>query len=89
MDKQKPLPKSYYEQLEVIQSIDLALVELNLYMDTHPNDLNALKQFNSLTKQSLELKQKFEAQFGPLMHFGRSYSEYPWKWKEAPWPWQV
>ncbi|TCP31674.1 spore coat protein JB [Scopulibacillus darangshiensis] len=83
------LPKAYYDMLEELQTVDFVLVELNLYLDTHPDDLEALKQFNTFSKKSRELRDRFEEQFGPLDQFGHSYSSYPWKWNDTPWPWQV
>ena len=85
----KKMPPEYYQLLEEIQAIDFVLVELNLYLDTHPNDVDAVKQFNEAAQKSMHLKHNFEQKFGPLMHFGRSYSGYPWNWDDTPWPWQV
>ncbi|MFD1039505.1 spore coat protein CotJB [Virgibacillus byunsanensis] len=85
----KVLPKEYYQLMEEIQSVDFVLVELTLYLDTHPNDYDAIEQFNLFSKQSKDLRIRFEKSFGPLMQFGKSYSNYPWDWGNAPWPWQV
>ncbi|MGM9950949.1 MAG: spore coat protein CotJB [Lysinibacillus sp.] len=85
----KNLPPAFYSQLEEIQAIDFVLVELNLYLDTHPQDLEAIQQYNETSLKSMELKRNFEQQFGPLMNFGKSFSGYPWSWIETPWPWQV
>ncbi|WP_326407524.1 spore coat protein CotJB [Sporolactobacillus sp. Y61] len=83
------LPDSYYQDLHALQAIDFTLVELTLYLDTHPEDLEALRQFNSAAKKSEELREAFESRYGPLRQFGHSYSAFPWRWKEVPWPWQV
>ena len=83
------LPPEYYQLLEEIQAIDFTLVELNLYLNTHPHDLEAIKQFNETAQRSMQLKIVFEQKFGPLMNFGRSFSNYPWNWNDPPWPWQV
>ena len=85
----KNLPPEFYQLLEEIQAIDFVLVELNLYLDTHPQDFEAIKQFNENAMKSMELKANFEQKFGPLMNFGRSFSNYPWNWIDTPWPWQV
>ncbi|WP_284141265.1 MULTISPECIES: spore coat protein CotJB [unclassified Virgibacillus] len=85
----KTLPPEYYQLLEDIQAVDFVLVELTLYLDTHPNDYDAIEQFNYCAKESRTLKNHFEKQFGPLMQYGRSYSNYPWDWGQTPWPWQV
>src|SRR5699024_6461903 len=42
----KTLPPDYYELLEEIQAVDFVLVELTLYLDTHPHDFDAIEQFN-------------------------------------------
>lgn len=85
----KQLPPEYYQYLEELQAIDFVLVELNLYLNTHPHDFEAIKQFNETAQRSMQLKVEFEKRFGPLMHFGRSYSSYPWSIDDSPWPWQV
>ena len=85
----KQMPEAYYTLLEQIQAADFVLVELNLYLDTHPGDLDAIKQYNHFSQQSQALKAQFEQQFGPLQHFGQSMSRAPFEWPEAPWPWQV
>lgn len=83
------MPPEYYQCLEEIQAIDFVLVDLNLYLNTHPHDLEAIKQFNETAHLSMKLKAEFEEKFGPLMNFGRSYSNYPWNVDDSPWPWQV
>ena len=67
------MPPEFYTLLEEIQAIDFVIVELNLYLDTHPDDFEAIKQFNDTTEKSMLLKIEFEKKFGPLMNFGRSY----------------
>ncbi|WP_433742902.1 spore coat protein CotJB [Falsibacillus pallidus] len=85
----KQLPEEYYTKLEELQAVDFVIVELTLYLDTHPDDHEAIQQYNNFVKQRKHLKKEFEKQFGALTNFGYSYSHYPWEWKEAPWPWQV
>jgi spore coat protein JB len=81
--------EAYRRQLEELQQVDFALVELNLYLDTHPTDLQALQQFNQLAQRSRHLRYDFEMRYGPMMNFGHSFSRFPWQWPETPWPWQV
>ncbi|MFJ8264183.1 spore coat protein CotJB [Rummeliibacillus sp. NPDC094406] len=85
----KKMPPEFYTMLEEIQANDFVILELNLYLDTHPHDYAAIQQFNEASLKSMEMKIEFEKQFGPLMHFGKSFSGYPWNWKDTPWPWQV
>ncbi|WRU96984.1 spore coat protein CotJB [Priestia filamentosa] len=71
----KQLPPEYYQELEEIQAIDFVLVELTLYLDTHPNDQQAMQQFNEYAKYAKKLKRNFEAKFGPLQQYGNSYTD--------------
>lgn len=87
--KSGQLPKEFYKLLEQLQEIDFMLVELNLYLDTHPGDMNALAQYNEGVKRRKPLVKKIEKIYGPLLNFGHSYSGYPWQWDNPPWPWQV
>ena len=72
-----------------IQQLDFALVELTLYLDTHPDDMEAIRQFNELAYESRMAKRNYEEQYGPLLQYGGSYSGYPWTWNDSPWPWQI
>ncbi len=82
-------PVSREKLLEEIQAVGFALTELNLYLDTHPWDQQALGDLNSLSKHYRMLTHEYESYFGPLYNFGHSISPYPWKWNEPPWPWQM
>jgi len=62
----KEMPPEFYTLLEEIQAIDFVIVELNLYLDTHPHDYDAIQQFNEKTEISMKLKRDFEKKFGPL-----------------------
>ncbi|MFJ7928440.1 spore coat protein CotJB [Peribacillus sp. NPDC096448] len=86
----KKLDDEYYQLLEQIQAADFVLVELTLYLDTHPNDQQALQQFNQFHEYSKQLKSVFEPKYGPLLGFGNSLGgENKWEWGQGPWPWQV
>lgn len=85
----KQLPPEFYTLMEQLQAVDFVLVELNLYLDTHPGDAEAINQFNHYATERKKLKKAVESIYGPLMHFGHSHSGTPWNWTDAPWPWQV
>nr|WP_034644887.1 spore coat protein CotJB [Bacillus methanolicus] len=85
----KTIDPNFYAILEELQVIQFVLVELNLYLDTHPNDIEAIEQFNLFEEMRKNTAEKFEKKFGPLFNFGLSTSGVPWQWVEQPWPWQV
>jgi len=81
--------EAYYKLLHELQQLDFVLVELTLYLDTHPYDMQAVQQFNQFAQRRLQVAQAYESRYGPLLQFGHSFSRYPWDWSNAPWPWQV
>ncbi|MBT2677679.1 spore coat protein CotJB [Bacillus sp. ISL-35] len=85
----KQLPKEFYAAMEELQAVDFVLVELTLYLDTHPEDYEAINQFNQFAKERRRLKKVVESMYGPLQQYGNSYSGYPWNWSDGPWPWQI
>ncbi|MCL6549238.1 MAG: spore coat protein CotJB [Alicyclobacillus sp.] len=85
----RTVPREYYQYLTELQAIDFVLVDLTLYLDTHPDDAQALAQFTQFQRRKQVLTQQFEALFGPLQEFGNSPAGRTWAWSDAPWPWQV
>jgi spore coat protein JB len=85
----RQLDEAYYNLLLELQTIDFVLVELNLYLDTHPQDSAALQQYNQYAEMRKKVAQHYEANYGPLLHFGHSLSPGTWRWIDTPWPWQV
>jgi len=66
------LPDEYYEWIKELQELDFVLVELTLYLDTHPDDVTAINQFNDFSYKRRLQKQKIEEKYGPLQTFGNS-----------------
>ncbi|OGX68639.1 MAG: cotJB protein [Paenibacillus sp. RIFOXYA1_FULL_44_5] len=83
------LDDQYYQLLNDLQTLDFVLFELDLYLDTHPDDLQSIKEYNQFAQKRKQVAGQFEHLYGPLLHGGQSYSHHPWSWVEAPWPWQV
>ena len=73
------------ELLIDISELDFMLTDLNLYLDTHPDDCTALMYFNNIMQQYQVLKQSFTEKYGPLTP--HSTSEFKWNWIDNPWPW--
>lgn len=74
------------ELLKQITAVTFSLIDLHLYLNTHPTDQNALAAHNSLVTQSRMLRQEYEKFYGPLSY--GSYSPCPWQWINEPWPWE-
>lgn len=75
--------------LEELMKYEFSAIDLNLYLDTHPNDAQALNHFNSLTRRIAMIRKTYQRDFGPLLNYGFCPSQYPWRWVNDPWPWEV
>lgn len=73
------------EMLKKIKCYNFAIIELALYLDTHPDDEKAICLHNSYTKTLKDLKDKYQKVYGPLTIF---YPCNKWRWLEEPWPWE-
>ena len=73
------------EMINEIRSLDFAIIELALYLDTHPEDEKALCLHRKYCKQVKELKDKYQKVYGPLTI---NYPCNKWRWLEEPWPWE-
>ena len=71
-----------------IAAYDFALVEMNLYLDTHPDDKEALELMYAYRRKRTELVEVYESQFGPYENFA-VHVQNPdrWSWVDDPWPW--
>ena len=68
-----------------IRELDFAIIELALYLDTHPDDEKALCLHRHYANVLKELMDKYQKVYGPLT------IDYPcnkWRWLEEPWPWE-
>lgn len=77
------------EMLRRIMALEFTALELNLYLDTHPDDEMALADFNSAAAELARLKEQYEARYGPLFNYGWEESHRTWRWIEDPWPWEM
>lgn len=73
------------EMMMRIRELDFSIIELALYLDTHPEDERALCMHKEYCKQVKELKDKYQRIYGPLTIY---YPCNKWRWLEEPWPWE-
>ncbi|MCI8601067.1 MAG: spore coat protein CotJB [Oscillospiraceae bacterium] len=72
--------------LREIQICQFALIETQLYLDSHPCDQEALRYFTAHREHLKELTARWEKVCGKVRENG---SELCWAWTDTPWPWQV
>lgn len=75
------------KMLHDIGIVDFVLVDLMLYLDTHPSDLNAMEYFNHYARMKLQMEREFSREYYPLRK-DLAESSREWRWDNAPLPWE-
>ena len=65
-----------------------ALTELNLYLDTHPNETNIINLYKQYLTKEKELCKEYERTYGPLTVDSENLGTNSWNWIKSPWPWE-
>ncbi len=88
-ENSEPSKDSMHDMMRRIQEIDFAVIDLNLFLDTHPNCREALELFTKLAATSKSLKNDFQRKYGPLCAKD-SPNTVPFVWvsDDNKWPWQ-
>jgi hypothetical protein len=73
--------------LRKINTMDFAMYELKLFLDTHPNDADALALRDKYAKRRDVLVAEYEQKYGPL-NMSTVTGATMWKWIADPWPWE-
>ena len=74
--------------LSKISEAQFVCVELNLYLDTHPDDEDARADYLCYSETLTQLIDKYEALYGPLKNFGLSPTT-TGSWVHCKWPWEL
>ncbi|WP_164914320.1 spore coat protein CotJB [Aminipila luticellarii] len=70
-----------------VQMLSFVLVDVSLYLDTHPTDKAGLNFFNKYNTLYQSAKEEYEKNYGPLTIAGTNDTN-SWSWIDEPWPWQ-
>lgn len=71
--------------LKEIKCLQFAIIELGLYLDTHPDDERALCLHRKYARELKDLQDKYQKVYGPLTI---NFPCNKWRWLEMPWPWE-
>ena len=71
--------------LKRLQVCDFALNDAALYLDTRPDDQQALDFFQKYQSLRARTLQEYTSRFGPITHL--DYAGGRWVWTDNPWPW--
>ena len=75
------------ELMANIGEIQFVCIELNLYLDTHPDDSAAAEDYYNYSVMLKELVTSYEQQYGPLSGFGCSATNVG-SWTNSEWPFE-
>lgn len=75
------------QMLRDIGVLDFTLVELSLYLDTHPQDRNAMEYFNHYNRIKTQMEKEFSRNYYPL-RLSLTDGNQEWRWGAAPLPWE-
>ncbi len=73
--------------LKKIGTCKFAIVDIDLFLDTHPGDTEMLKKRREYTEQLMPLIKQFESKYGPLTKDENAANK--WSWVKDPWPWDM
>ncbi len=68
-----------------IKELNFSIIELSLYLNTHPENRRAICMHRNYTRELKELEDKYQRIYGPLTIY---YPCNKWRWVEEPWPWE-
>ena len=86
-DNRDNVRMSSWRMRERIAAYDFALIEMNLYLDTHPDDREAMELMNAYRQKREELIGAYESRFGPYVVTAADVEGPRWSWVDDPWPW--
>ncbi len=79
-------PKTEQEKaLYKIMALAFALNDLNLYLDLHPDNKEALQLFKKYAEERRDLVKNYTKMYGPLTVTKTSGTKFDWI--DSPWPW--
>lgn len=85
----RPCDEMNREQLlNWISMTKFACVDATLYLDTHPDDLEAIRYFQEHIRLYNEAVKEYAKKYGPLTIAHAHHCDTYWDWVNQPWPWQ-
>ncbi len=70
-----------------IQIVSFLVKDVQLFLDTHPMESDALSYFEYYNNLLGSLTSDYESKFGPLTIRGVNVDN-GWSWINEPWPWE-
>lgn len=74
--------------MQNIYELGFVITESILYLDTHPDDTEAIEYYSQMRDEFLKMMDYYAENFGPLNYFNIESKNY-WTWVSTPMPWEV
>ena len=74
--------------LHELTAKSFAALDLQLYIDTHPGDAQAIAKYNEMVKSLAHTRAEYEKTNGPLYSFVSPSQDAHFCWVNSPWPWE-
>ena len=74
--------------MQNIYELGFVLTESILYLDTHPDDTEAIEYYSQMRDELLKHMDYYAKNFGPLNYFNIESKNY-WTWVSTPMPWEL
>ena len=79
---------SRQQLMKQVMLYGFACVDASLYLDTHPDDAEALAYFKEHDRIYREAVEEYSRNYGPLTLSHAHHCGSYWNWVNQPWPWQ-
>ncbi len=74
--------------LQFINEVSFAITDVNLFLDTHPCNEDALEYYEKYKELRREALKEYAKYYGPLLADRVETRSGNWQWVEDPWPWE-
>lgn len=75
--------------MKQIMEYGFAVTETAMFLDTHPDNQEAIAAMKKYTEKKNELTSIYEKKYGPIRQNSAALSnEKRWTWIDSPWPWE-
>lgn len=83
------LPREQINALVDLMAAEFAAFELHLFLDTHPQDMQAMTAHEAACARAEEMRMEYERRYAPLTPCGSQAQSMGWEWINSPWPWEI
>lgn len=73
--------------MQFVRETCFAVLDIGLYLDTHPCDEKAMDYYNKYQQMHKDAVRDYEKNYGPITMSGVNTCD-GWTWTEGPWPWE-